>query len=65
MANEKNVILETDAKVVVTKEQFVNRANNETVEYNSFRLILGGEEFKFKFDPADRKLFEYITGIGR
>lgn len=65
MANTKNIILETEAKVVVTKESFVNKATNETVEYNSFRLVLGGEEFKFKFDPADRKLFEYITGIGR
>lgn len=65
MANNSNVILETEAKVVVSRESFVNKATGENVEYNSFKLCVAGEEFKFKLDPSDRKLFVYITGIGR
>lgn len=63
--NNNNVIFETDSKVVVTKESFTNRANGEVIEYNSYKLVIGGEEFKFKFDVGDRKLFEFIAGIGR
>lgn len=65
MANNSNVILETEAKVVVTHESFVNKATGENVEYNSYKLCVAGEEFKFKLDPADRKLFGYLTGLNR
>ncbi len=63
--NNKNIVFEGEAKVVVTAESFTNRATGEVINYNSYRLIIGGEEFKFKFDVSDRKLFEYIAGLGK